>query len=227
MGLIGLVQLSREVQNQTLANSSNEQVGTSKNKSVASDATNQNGAGDSFVRSAQNSGQDAGTFRVQQVSLFSAAATSLLQQQEPNTGQKPASNTTTNTVTAAQNNGGAQPTKPANSASRTATAATSDGPSTATGPSATAPSATGISTTLGAATVQSQLSGLNEALAVLGLSQSEITVVDRVAQLIKDFNPTAFTQLINQLKSVAASTAQQAGASKNASAAPLKTAATA
>jgi len=50
---------------------------------------------------------------------------------------------------------------------------------------------------------QVQLFSLNASLVALGLTHDEITVVDRVAQLIKDFNPTAFTDLINQLQAQA------------------------
>ncbi|HSC46203.1 MAG TPA: hypothetical protein VLC94_10240 [Candidatus Acidoferrum sp.] len=57
---------------------------------------------------------------------------------------------------------------------------------------------------------QTQIANLNASLAALNLSPQEITVIDRVAQLIKDFNPAAFTDLINQLQSLAAAVAPQA-----------------
>jgi len=56
---------------------------------------------------------------------------------------------------------------------------------------------------------QTQIASLNASLAALSLSPEEITVIDRVAQLIKDFNPAAFTDLINQLQSLAAAVAPQ------------------
>ena len=66
--------------------------------------------------------------------------------------------------------------------------------------------------------IQSQLQSLNTALEVLGLSPSEITVVDRVAQLVQDFNPTSYSDLINQLQAAAQAAAPQAPAAQTSTA---------
>jgi hypothetical protein len=68
--------------------------------------------------------------------------------------------------------------------------------------------------------IQQQLASLNDSLAVLGLSASEINVVDGVAQLIKDFNPAAFDGLINQLQSLAQASAPQTASAAAPAAAP-------
>lgn len=52
---------------------------------------------------------------------------------------------------------------------------------------------------------QSQLQTLNSALAALGLSAADIAVIDRIASLIQDFNPTAFSSLVQQLEFLAQS----------------------
>jgi hypothetical protein len=73
----------------------------------------------------------------------------------------------------------------------------------------------GIATTDAKATL-TQLSNLNASLAVLGLSQSQITVIDRLAQLIKDFNPAAFSDIVNQLELLAQATSPQTAPKANA-----------
>ena len=50
---------------------------------------------------------------------------------------------------------------------------------------------------------QSQLQSLNSALADLGLNAADIRIIDRIASLIKDFNPTAFSSLVYQLEGLA------------------------
>ena len=64
------------------------------------------------------------------------------------------------------------------------------------------------STATDVAQVLSQLQSLNASLIALGLSQDEIDVVDRVAQLIKNFSPAAFTSLVNQLQVLAQDSGQ-------------------
>jgi len=70
--------------------------------------------------------------------------------------------------------------------------------------------------TTAAANAQTELQSLNATLAALGLSPDEITVIDRVAQLINDFNPQAYTDLINQLEALAQAVAPQTGAATTA-----------
>lgn len=160
MSLVGLVQLVPGITNQTLENNSPAPQASSTNKIVNENAGAHQANADSFIPSAQNPANDAGTFQVQQVSLFTPAATTLLGQNSP---QAPAA----------------------------------------------APAA---SPAADAAATLSDLSNLNASLTVRGLTPSEIAAIDRVAQLIKDFNPTAFSDLINQYQSLAHSAAPQPAA---------------
>ena len=245
MSLVGLVQLTEKLLNQTLQNSQEKPQGTTKNTGTGQNAI-PNGNTDTFVPSAQNGASEAGIFQVTQVSLFSAAADLLLAQPKaaavPNTVNnanaangvtEPAVNNTGATRAAAaaapavlNANGGTAgiiatanlnaASTPANvNASGATKVATNAAPATTaannevTKTRATDTGATNASTAQGA---QVQLADLNASLAALGLSQDEITVVDRVAQLIKDFNPAAFADIINQLQALAQAQAPQAAA---------------
>ena len=70
-------------------------------------------------------------------------------------------------------------------------------------PQAAAP-ATPATTAL---SVQDQLQTLNVALAALGLSNSDIQSLDRIASVVKDFNPVAYRNLVFQLQELAQQTA--------------------
>jgi hypothetical protein len=72
----------------------------------------------------------------------------------------------------------------------------------------TAATITGSTATDVAQVLSSLLQSLNASLIALGLSQDEIDVVDRVAQLIKNFSPAAFTSLVNQLQVLAQDSGQ-------------------
>jgi hypothetical protein len=63
-----------------------------------------------------------------------------------------------------------------------------------------------------AVSVQDKLQALNTALATLGLSKSDIQSLDRVASIIKDFNPVAYKNLAFQLQTLAQQAAPQAAA---------------
>lgn len=247
MSLVGLVQLTEKLLNQTLQNSQENPQGTTKNTGTGQNAI-PNGNTDTFVPSAQNGAPEAGIFQVTQVSLFSAAADLLLAQPKaaavPNTVNnanaangvtEPAVNNANTRATRAaaaaapavlNANGGTAgiiakanlnaASTPANvNASGATNVATNAAPATTaannevTKNRATDTGATNASTAQGA---QVQLADLNASLAALGLSQDEITVVDRVAQLIKDFNPAAFADIINQLQALAQAQAPQAAA---------------
>ena len=54
-----------------------------------------------------------------------------------------------------------------------------------------------------AISVQDKMQALNTALATLGLSKSDIQSLDRVASIIKDFNPVAYKNLAFQLQTLA------------------------
>ena len=68
-------------------------------------------------------------------------------------------------------------------------------------------------------TVQDQLQTLNIALAALGLSNADIQSLDRIASVVKDFNPVAYRNLVFQLQELA----QQAAPPPPASSAATKT----
>jgi|SRR5579872_2747629 len=61
-----------------------------------------------------------------------------------------------------------------------------------------------------ATTIQDQLQTLNLALAALGLSNSDIQSLDRIASLVKDFNPVAYRTLVFQLQELAQRAAPRA-----------------
>lgn len=62
------------------------------------------------------------------------------------------------------------------------------------------------------ANVQSEIQALNFALPELGLTTSQIEQIDRIASLINDFNPSAYSYLVNQFQAQARQSAQQTGA---------------
>jgi len=63
-----------------------------------------------------------------------------------------------------------------------------------------------------AISMQDKLQALNTALAALGLSKSDIQSLDRVASIVKDFNPVAYKNLVFQLQTLAQQAAPQAAA---------------
>lgn len=198
MGLVALVQLTQRLLDHSLENSQDHQLASSS-KSPAPPSLQQIPAHDAFTPSSQNSAHDAGIFQVARVSLFSAAADSLI--------ARSATQQTTPSSTTPPSNTASAPPSPAPPAN---TPTPVNLPSIAIStPAATAQDS------------QTQIASLNASLAALNLSPDEITVIDRVAQLIKDFNPAAFTDLINQLQSLAAAVAPQ---SAPVTAAPAATA---
>lgn len=76
------------------------------------------------------------------------------------------------------------------------------------------------------ASVNSELQSLNTALSALGLPQSDIAVIDRIAALLKDFSPAAYSDLLHQFETLAqsqlapAATAPPPATSATAAAAP-------
>ena len=67
----------------------------------------------------------------------------------------------------------------------------------------------------GSVSQQTQLNTLNNALAALGLSAADIRQIDRVASLINDFNPTAFTSLAYQLEAQAQNSTAPSASAQN------------
>jgi hypothetical protein len=60
-----------------------------------------------------------------------------------------------------------------------------------------------------AAEVQNQIRALNAALPALGLTNNQIREIDRIASLIKDFNPSAYADLVRQFETQAQETQEQ------------------
>lgn len=212
MSLIGIVHLAERLLNQTRENDANAQ---SNGKHAVRAHSAQNDDGDQFTPSAQNAAQDAGLFRVSNISLFSAAADFVFEQ--PVAHQAPAANVNGATQNASgdaaqsaeQNAGVAASATPA--ANENVAAAATDGTApTAAASQAVAPAISSASANPANDTT-AELRNLNSTLASLGLSQAEINVVDRIAQLVRDFNPQAFNDLINQLQALA-----QANGAQNA-----------
>ncbi|HLK05774.1 MAG TPA: hypothetical protein VKT53_15155 [Candidatus Acidoferrum sp.] len=197
MSLIGLVNLAEKLFNQTQGNSNEDTGPASKAAKGIATQSAQAKPSDEFRPSAGNPANEAGLFQVSQASVFTAAASVLLVQGE-------------NTAPAAGPAAGPAATTKASDAP-VATTNTNTPPAPATNTeTAAAPAATTNVTNTGAAQIQTELQSLNAALAALGLNTDEIAAIDRVAQLIKDFSPAAFTSLVSQLKVLAQDTAQPA-----------------
>ncbi len=232
MSLVGLVSLAERLLNQNPAPGQDTQT-VQKPASPQSTHGSQSAGEDQFTPStqssqAQTSAQDAGLFRVTQLSFFSAAADFLL-------GQNAAAPTN---LTA-----GGPPTSNANPSAPQTTNANSQVTQTAVAPSPGTPALAALvqppsragngtnadntlnaqraalatlvptaATTTGSATIQQQLQTLNQALAALGLSPQDIQQLDRIASVIKDFNPQAYTALVYQLEELAQQNSNQASA---------------
>jgi flagellar hook-length control protein FliK len=229
MALIGIVQFAERLLNQAQENNQAQQV-SSKQAAQAKPAGNSDG--DQFTPSTQIAAQDPGLFQVSNFSIFSAAADFILTEPAAAQTQAAGSNATTAQTAganyAAANAAATQNTQQnaaAPAAPNTAAPASpidaNAAPAAQANPTDTATNAAGTAAATGTAGAnatnnataatgtQTQLQSLNATLAALGLSQDEITVIDRVAQLIKDFNPQAYTDIINQLEALAQAAAPQ------------------
>jgi len=132
---------------------------------------------DSFTPSSVTGSSDS---TAQAAALFNA----------PKTSPLPTSTTSTTLQSAGVANSGSSAS---NANAQSASGAQADSTSTAVT----------TSTATGSVAQQTQLNTLNNALAALGLSAADIQQIDRVASLINDFNPTAFTSLAYQLEAQA------------------------
>jgi hypothetical protein len=54
-----------------------------------------------------------------------------------------------------------------------------------------------------AANLQLQIQSLNASLPALGLTNTEINQIDRIASLVKNFNPAAYANLVSQFEAMA------------------------
>ena len=181
-------------------------------KQETQDGTNTLGTGragkgavaeDTFTPSTQNNSaqataQDAGIFQVSQVALTEVTANILFEQTTPNANQNGAP---AQAAPAATSNAGTAQTAAATNTGTPVKAAQA-----ATGAAAATPN------------VQDQIQTLNAALPALGLTNAEIQQIDRIASLIRDFNPAAFTNLVNQFEAAALQATQQSAANAAANA---------
>jgi hypothetical protein len=90
-------------------------------------------------------------------------------------------------------------------------------PSAAGTPNGGAPSAAiaqqGAAGPAASAQVQIEIQRLNASLPALGLTNNEIQQIDRIASLIKNFNPAAYADLVQQFEARSQTSAQQEPAS--------------
>jgi hypothetical protein len=218
MATISPVNLTELLLNST-AEQAQEAQAPAPSKANANNGTTA-ATGDQFTPSAQNAAQAAGLFTVNQVTLFSVAGQALLA-----LAAAPPANPANTTAAAA--NGTAQPTAQESVAANAVAAL----PALAAATAATANAAAVNAAAAPASTtsIAQQLQTLNNALAALGLSQTDINKIDSVAGFINDFDPVAFTNLANQLEALAqqqtaSQTPANAPATANASAASANTA---
>jgi hypothetical protein len=149
--------------------------------------------------SGQSTAQDAGIFQVSQVALTEVTANFLFEQTAPNTNQNGAP--APGAPAATSNTGAPQASTP--NANSSANAVQQNAATAA------AQAATGVAAPV---TEQVQLQALNAALPALGLSYTEIHEIDRIASMIHDFNPAAYSDLVNQFEALAQQAAQQSAA---------------
>jgi hypothetical protein len=170
------------------------------------------GGEDTFTQSthsnsAQAIAQDAGIFQVSQGALTAVTANILLAEATPN-ANLPDASAKESSGTAA-NAGNAHPAPPANTIPPVNAGQLFPPPPAG---QSTAAKATPASN------VQVQIQALNAALPALGLSKVEIQEIDRLATLIQNFNPGAYTNLVNQFEALGKQATQPNAASAAADA---------
>jgi hypothetical protein len=141
---------------------------------------------------AQTTAQDAGIFQVSQGALTAVTVSILFAQANPNAtlSGAPASAASATTTDA----GNAQPGATANS-----NIPVIPGQLFAPTPVGQAPTPAAVPTM----NEQEKIQALNASLPALGLSKVEIQEIDRLATLIQNFNPAAYTDLVNQFEALA------------------------
>jgi hypothetical protein len=167
---------------------------------------------DTFTPSAQGNtaqatAQDAGIFQVSQGALTAVTVSILFAQANPNAalnGSPPSAASATTT-----NAGNTQPGTGANS-NIPVIPGQLFGPT----PGGQAPTPAAVPTT----NEQEKIQALNASLPALGLSKVEIQEIDRLATLIQNFNPAAYTDLVNHFEALAQQATQPNPASAAADA---------
>ncbi len=189
-------------------------------------------------QTADASAQAAGLFSVGTLSLFTAAANFILGTTKTPTangnsgGPTPQNSSLTASTTPATAGAASSASATVATAASTSAAAvtsppdTPDTDTTATGtagapitPSVEASTFIPPPTLTQVANANSQLQSLNDSLAALGLSATDISVVDRLASVLQDYNPTAYTSLVYQLRGLAENPASPTPAATSANAA--------
>jgi hypothetical protein len=220
MSLTAIVNLAERILNNSSKGSGDSNLSPKQSKPVATVSAESN-SGDQFTPSVANE-VDAGLFQVTQISLLSAAAEFFLSRTNSPQANSP--------VVRAEAPLGATatpaislPTTPAAQNSPQTLASTTNtvpaGSSTlSAAPTATASAPLPSSTISTANSSLSQLQSLNNALSALGLDPTELAQVDRIASLIQDFSPLAFTSLVYQIEALAnADTSQSVAAASSSS----------
>ena len=201
MSLVNFVNLAERLLNEHSAQGQDAQT-LQKTPTPQASQESQRVAEDQFTPSTQNNqvadtAQAAGLFKAAQISFFSAAADFLLGQ---------------NTASQSNQNDAVNPAVSANTPPPTSNGAANISPLVASATTASIFPASVTPTTSGASSSpsQKQLQALNQALTALGLSPQSIRQIDKLASVINNFDPAAFTELAYQLEQLAQLTGQQA-----------------
>ena len=203
MAVTGVVNLTELISNQSLAQSQEAPAGAQAAQAESNVAATQ--AGDSFTpstltSSTQTTAQDAGLFQVSQYALTSATAEALTTQTTApaaaqNPAPAPAANVPSTTAAVVSQT----------TTLTTQTTATVPPPEPVAAPAVAAPPQT---TTNAVAPVpvntQDQVQSLNTVLLGLGLSNSDIQDIDRIASVTNSYNPAFYGDLIQQFEAQAA-----------------------
>jgi len=182
--------------------------GNAANPAVAEDTFTPSGQSNS----AQTAAQDAGIFQVSQGAL-TAVETNILFEQAASSGAPNASPAQTAQGTTT-NAGNPQPGAATNS-----NAPPNPGPLFAPDPAGQPPAPKAVPAT----NVQEKVLILNASLPALGLSKVEIQEIDNIATQIQNFNPAAYTALVNQFETLAQQATQQNAANASDPAAQTTT----
>jgi hypothetical protein len=157
--------------------------------------------------SAQTTEQDAGLFQVRQGDLNVVTPNILFASNTPNANQNGAPAQAASPTTTKAGN--------AQAAAATNTKAPVNAGQLFPPPPAVQASAAEAAPTTN---VQEQIQALNAALPALGLSKEEIQEIDHLASQIQNFNPAAYTNLINQFETQAHQGAQRGAANPDGNA---------
>ena len=200
MSLISIVNLAERLLNHSSEQDQGAQTGLPTNRVSANSQANE--AGDEFTpsKSNPNTAQEAGLFSATTLSFFTAAADFLLGQiSKPQTNVDAPTTTAQNNQTPLPSQSSATTNSVVDSTILQAPTAVSTAPLIIANPAV--PQSSAASSV--AASTQNEIQALNSDLTALGLSPADIRIIDRIASLIRDFNPTVFSTFVYQLKALA------------------------